>query len=343
MSPAGELIRAMTAKKRVLNPRFLIYNCLDGSFADHLSEDITRGLTSQRKYIPSKYFYDTRGSRLFEEICSLPEYYLTRTEISILEAIAPDIIGSFLQLDLVEMGSGSEEKISRLIRASSHPGGEGIRYIPVDVSESALLEAGRCLTSRFPHIQVLGLVADFCKHLKHLPNVENTLFVLLGSTIGNLSPVEMNILLQEVARVMDPNDRFLLGLDMVKDTDILKSAYNDSRGVTAEFNKNILHVMNREASADFDVDGFDHLAIYNHELEQVEMHLIANRSMTVTLGEVPLTVKIEKGETIRTEISRKFTRERVEEVIGSAGLAARSWYSDPEGWFSLVELTRIPG
>lgn len=335
-------MRMMEEKKQVLNSRCEIYNYLECSFTDHLAEDIVRGMSGKRKYIPSKYFYDCTGSRLFEEICTLPEYYLTRTEISILETIAPCIIGSSPRLDLVEMGSGSEEKISRLIRASSCQQGEGIRYIAFDVSESALLEAGRCLTSQFSRIQVLGYVADFTRHFHHMPQMDNTVFILFGSTIGNFTHVEMCLLLQEIASVMNPGDRFLLGLDMVKDPAIIEAAYNDSLGITAKFNKNILHVMNREASADFDVDAFDHLAFYHHEHEQIEMHLVANRPMTVTFGKIPLTVHIEKGESIRTEISRKFSRESVEAAALSCGLAIHSWHTDSREWFSLAELARCP-
>jgi L-histidine N-alpha-methyltransferase len=328
-------------EKRILNPRCEIYNYLDCSFTDYLTWDITEGMNGKKKYIPSKYFYDAVGSQLFEKICTLPEYYLTRTEILILEAIAPSIIKASPHLDLVEMGPGSEEKISRLIKASSCRNGEGIRYIAFDVSESALYNAARYLTSQFSQIQVMGYVADFTRHLHHLPSMENTVFMLLGSTIGNFTPDEMGMLLKSIARAMNQEDRFLLGLDMIKDPAIIESAYNDSRGVTAEFNKNILHVMNREASADFDPDEFDHLSIYNRELEQIEMYLVANRPVTVTFEKIPLMVRIEKGESILTEISRKFSRESLEAAALSCDLEVRSWHTDSGEWFSLVELARV--
>lgn len=255
-------MREMKVKKRMLNSRCRITNCLDGSFSNHLVNDIREGLTAKRKCIPSIYFYDANGSRIFEEICTLPEYYLTRTEISILEQIAPGIIGPPRSIDLLELGSGSEEKISTLISSSPRRQGEDIRYIPIDVSESALVKAGRCLTSQFPRIHVHGYVADFTRDLHHLPHAENTVFLLMGSTIGNFPPRRMHAVLQEVARAMHPGNRFLLGIDMVKDPAILEAAYNDSRGLTAEFNKNILHVINEGLSADFDLDAFDHLAFF---------------------------------------------------------------------------------
>ena len=336
-------MKMMSGNTRILNTRCEIYNYLDCSFSDNLSEDILLGMTGKRKYIPSKYFYDVNGSRLFEEICTLPEYYLTRTEISILETIAPCIIGSSPRLDLVEMGPGSEEKISRLISASSCPHGEGIRYIAFDVSESALFNVARCLTSNFSRIRVLGYIADFTRHLHLLPHVENTVFILFGSTIGNFTDEEMRLLLKEVALAMNPQDRFLLGLDLVKDPAIIEAAYNDSRGVTAEFNKNILYVINREVSADFDVDMFDHLAFYHREHEQIEMHLVANQPATVTFGKIPFTAYIEKGESIRTEISRKFSRGSIEATALSCGLEVISWHTDSREWFSLVELARVNG
>lgn len=332
----------MNGKKRILNSRCVMYNCLDDISGQAITEDIMRGMTAPRKFVPSKYFYDMTGSRLFGEICTLPEYYLTRTEISILDAIGPGFIGPSARMDLVEMGPGSEEKISRLIRASTRPQGEGIRYIPVDVSESAIVNAGRCITSQFSLIRVMGFVADFTRHLRHLPATENKIFILFGSTIGNYTTVEMRMLLQEVAGAMNPQDRFLLGLDMVKDPAIIEAAYNDSRGVTAAFNKNILHVLNREVSADFAVEAFDHLAFFNPDLEQVEMHLVANRPVTVNFGAIPLTIDVESGESILTEISRKFRRGSMEEIFASCGLEAQSWHTDTRGWFSLVDLVRVP-
>ena len=239
------------------------------------------------------------------------------------------------------MGSGSDTKIARLIRASSYLQGEGIRYIAFDVSESALYEAARCLTSQFPRIQVLGYVADFTRHLHHLPHVENTIFILLGSTIGNFTDEEMYTLFCDVSRAMNPGDRFLLGIDMVKDPVILEAAYNDSLGITAEFNKNILNVINREVSADFELDDFDHLAFYNTGREQIEMHLVANRPVTVIFEKIPLTVHIKKGESIFTEISRKFSRKRIEDTIRPCNLKINAWHTDPDRWFSLVELSKV--
>ena len=330
----------MKGEKTLINPRFSICNCLDSSFEQNIAKDVFLGLTSPRKYIPSKYFYDAPGSRLFDEICALPEYYLTRTEISILEEVGGRILDSYPCIDLVEMGSGSCRKISCLIESSHRHQGSGIRYIPVDVSESALLAAGEEITSFFKEIRVLGFVADFTRHLRHLPDKRQKIIILLGSTIGNFPVPEMRRLFDMIAFSMHSDDRFLLGLDMVKDSAIIEAAYNDPQGVTASFNKNILHVVNRELSGDFQPEAFDHLAFFNPDLEQIEMHLVARHSMTVTLGTIPLTVKLEKGESICTEISRKFRRDTIEDMTAKAGLAVHSWFTDSRGWFSLVELVK---
>lgn len=327
----------MEHQRTFVDPRFEIRNYLSGSFLDDLSRDIFTGLTADQKFIPCKYFYDERGSILFEEICRLPEYYQTRTELSILEETCEAIMEPFEDGDLVELGSGANWKICRLIDAADTEGGN-MRYVPVDVSESALVAASEELISRYKKLKVLGIVADFIHHIGAIPDDSSRLIIFFGSSIGNFDEVEGQIFLRNVADSMKPGDRFLIGLDMLKQKTVLEEAYNDSQGVTSEFNKNILHVINRELNADFDVSLFDHLAFFNVGKEQVEMHLVAKQETTVAIKDLDLSVTFEEGETVHTEICRKFTKESAVKMFSEAGLVVEQWFTDPKRWFSLVEL-----
>ena len=322
------------------SPRFEIRNYLTGSFYHDLSQDVFMGLTADRKSIPSKYFYDERGSSLYEQICKLPEYYLTRTELSILQEKAEAIMGPFETGDLVELGSGANWKICELIDAANDPQGANLRYVPVDVSEPALLAASEDLLIKYPKLRVLGIVADFTRHMDVIPSDFFRLIILFGSTIGNFNEFESQKILQTVADSMMPGDRFLIGLDMIKEKRVLEAAYNDAQGVTREFNKNILHVVNRELHANFDTNVFEHLAFYNREKEQGEMHLQVNQKTTVEINDLDLTVEFEKGETIHTEICRKFSEESAQKMFSTAGLTVEQWFTDPKGCFSLVEVVR---
>ncbi|HEX8948301.1 MAG TPA: L-histidine N(alpha)-methyltransferase [Dissulfurispiraceae bacterium] len=315
-----------------------IVNFINGSFQHEMKADILEGMTAPRKYIPSKYFYDARGSRLFEEICRLPEYYLTRTELSILENSASDIMRHFRGGTLVELGSGACRKIRMLLGGVRGTDLGNIRYMPVDVSESALAGASEELLAAYPGLRMRCVVADFTRHIGSIPSEGGKWFVLFGSTIGNLSCSESEAFLRVLAGVMGPDDRFLLGVDMVKARDVLEPAYNDAQGVTAEFNKNILAVLNRELDACFDPGCFDHVAFYNSPIEQVEMHLRANRGVSVEIGGLGLRVEMRKGETIRTEICRKFTAAGIERMAGDSGLKITRRFHDPGEWFCLVEL-----
>ncbi len=320
--------------------RLEIRNYLTTSYAEEIARDISAGLSADQKRIPSKYFYDERGSRLFEEICMLSEYYPTRTEMAILERCAVGLMEHFTGGDLVEMGSGANWKICRLLDAAKHPHGESIRYVPLDVSESALRAAAEELIGMYRELEVLGIVADFTRDLDRVPDEAKRLITLFGGTIGNFTDEESKYLLASVADLMRPGDRFLLGMDMVKEKGVIEAAYNDTRGVTAAFNKNVLTVVNRELCADFDDARFDHVAFYNEASEQIEMHLAAREAMSVEIAMLGMTVDFEKGETIRTEISRKFTRKSANRVFDDAGLTPQRWFTDERGWFSLVELVR---
>jgi L-histidine N-alpha-methyltransferase len=319
--------------------RFELRNYLTHSFYGELSNDVFTGLTADQKFIPSKYFYDERGSMLYEEICELPEYYLTRTEFSILNQQSNAIMDSFERGDLVELGSGANWKISKLIDAVNETG-ENIRYVPVDVSESALIAASEDLLTNYPRLRVLGIVADFTCHMEVIPTDFSKLTCFFGSTIGNLNETASHEFLHSVADSMNPEDRFLIGLDMIKPKTILEAAYNDAQGVTSAFNKNVLHVINRELHADFDPSVFEHCAFYNEEKEQVEMHLRATQKTTVEIKDLDLSVELEKGETIHTEICRKFSEENAMKMFSEVGLKVGRWFTDPKGWFSLVELVR---
>lgn len=324
-----------------LSERIEIMNYTKETFLNDLRSDVLLGLTSPQKSLPSKYFYDECGSRLFEEICGLPEYYQTRAELSILKGSAVHIMRDLGEVDIVELGSGSNLKIRTLLDACIRSCRTDICYLPIDVSESALVESSVELLGSYPDLRIVGIVADFMKQIKQIPAGRGRLFVFFGSTIGNFEYEARIDLLKLVAGMMGPGDRFLLGIDMIKSADMLENAYNDSRGVTAKFNKNILNVVNRELNTGFDLSHFDHVAFYNAAMERVEMHLRANRSILVEIDGLGMQVSMEKGETIHTEICGKFSRDSAKAMAKEAGLRIDRWYSDPQGWFSLVELARM--
>ncbi|GBD97401.1 MAG TPA: L-histidine N(alpha)-methyltransferase [Nitrospirae bacterium] len=317
-----------------------VQNHMVGSFRKEIAGDVSIGLTSSRKFIPSKYFYDARGSRLFEEICSLPEYYPTRTEISILRYAAPEIMGPFESGDIVELGSGANKKIRMLLDSAGASRLQYLRYVPVDVSKTALIAASEELVELYPGLSVLGIVADFTLHLDAIPGDRPRMFIFFGSTIGNFDEESRMRFLRHVADTMNPGDRFIAGFDMLKPKEALESAYNDSRGITSEFNKNVLHVLNRELNADFRQSHFDHMAFFNEEKGRVEMHLRANREISVRIGALDLDVSLEKGETIHTEVCAKFSEEDVEQIVSKAGLYIEQWFFDSRKWFSIVELAK---
>jgi L-histidine N-alpha-methyltransferase len=321
--------------------RLEILNCLVEDSSEEIGKDIVEGMTQPQKRLPSKYFYDAHGSWLFERICCLPEYYLTRTELAILEQTAPEIMNFFSEDagDLVELGSGSNRKIKVLLDAANVIGLPKVRYVPVDISESALFEASQELLDRYEDLHILGVIADFTRHLEVLPRGRK-LITFLGSTIGNFPREERITFLREVAGIMNPKDRFILGLDMIKPTEIIEAAYNDSQGVTSEFNKNILRHINRSLNADFNLADFEHLAVFVEEKERIEMHLRAKCQTTARISDLDLSVACRPGETIHTEICKKFSRENATKDFHKAGLVATRWFTDPEGWFSLVMLRK---
>ena len=306
-----------------------------------LANDVLDGLTRPFKEIPAKHFYDARGSELFERICELPEYYPTRAEREILLARADGIVRRTRAGELVELGSGSAEK-ARILLSAMSKAGTLRRYVPLDVSESALEAASQELVDEFDGLTVHGIVGDFERHLSHVPESTGVdavggprIIALLGGTIGNFLPGTRRRLLREIGALLGPDDRLLLGTDLVKAPAVIEAAYDDSEGVTAEFNRNVLHVINRELDADFAPEGFEHIAFFDRKHEWVEMRLRSLRACRVLVGDLGLRVDFAAGEELRTEISAKFTRARVEEDFEAAGLRLDSWYTDADELFAL--------
>ena len=306
--------------------------------ARNLREDVRAGLTATPKWLPPKWFYDTRGSELFEEITRLPEYYPTRAEREVLATRADDIARVTGAKTLIELGSGSSEK-TRLLLDALYRRGTAARFVPLDVSVSALTDAIAALAEAYPGLQVDGVVADFTKHMEVLPAGDSRLVAFLGGTIGNLLPAERHDFFRSLRAVLQPGEWLLLGADLVKDPAVLVRAYDDAAGVTAEFNRNVLRVLNRELGADFDVDAFTHVALWDPVNEWIEMRLRAERAMTVHIPEVGLTVRFGEGEELRTEISAKFRREGVAAELAGAGFTLRHWWTDEAGRFG-VSLSR---
>jgi L-histidine N-alpha-methyltransferase len=299
-----------------------------------MARDVRRGLTAEPKRLPSKYFYDERGSELFERITELPEYYLTRAEHALLEDGASRIAGWTRPEDLVELGPGSARKTRLLIDAGLDQGSLR-RYVPVEVSQEFAERTAHAVARRFPDIEVHAVVGDFERHLGQVPDGGRRLVALLGSTIGNFPEDEAADLLKRVGRLLGPDDRFLLGTDLVKDHEELEAAYNDSQGVTAEFNRNILSVVNRHLGGNFDTRDFEHRAFYNPQDARIESYLVATRPLSVALEALDLEVFFEEGEPIWTEVSCKYTRESVERLLGRANLELAHWLTDDEESFAL--------
>lgn len=307
---------------------------------EEMAADVRRGLGSRPRTLPPKYFYDARGSRLFEQITELPEYYQTRTERALLDRISDDLVAGLRPRALVEYGSGSAEKTEILLHAMEEAGLlEG--YAPVDVSPEPVREVAERLGDRHPGLRVVGIIGDFESELqlpfRDLPR----LILFLGSTIGNLVWERAVGFLRRVSHEMNAGDGFLVGFDLVKDREILEAAYNDSEGVTAAFNRNVLRVLNRELEADFDLDAFRHHAFYDDEESRIEMHLVSERDQTVRIRALEMELEFEEGESIRTEQSHKYTRESAAELLSEAELEIERWDTDEREHFALA-LARTP-
>ena len=300
-----------------------------------LALDARRGFTATPKRLPSKYFYDARGSALFEMITRLPEYYLTRTETGILEERAGDLISQVRPEEIIEFGSGSSRK-TRVLLEMMHTTDAGSRYVPIDVSEGALKEALREMCSDYPWLEIDGLVGDFVTDLCKVRRRGRRLLAFFGSTIGNFEPAARAQFLRQVRASMSPRDGFLLGVDLVKDEARMVAAYDDAAGVSAEFNRNILRVVNRHLDGDIPVDTFDHVTRYNREDACMEQSLRATHDVVARLDRIDLTVTFAAGERIFTERSCKFTRNSVERSFSAAGMKLRRWLTDADGDFALA-------
>ncbi len=315
---------------------------LDADTAATMARDVRAGLTADPKELAPKYFYDERGSQLFEQITELPEYYPTRAERSILAERAAEIVATAGNPQtLVELGSGSAAKTRHLLSAMREADCL-TTYVPVDISEEITHETAECLVEEYPGLAVRGLVCDFEHDLERIPDGEGgRLIAFLGGTIGNLYPEPRNDFLTRLAALMGPGDCLLLGTDLVKSSARLEAAYDDAQGVTAEFNKNVLHVLNRELGADFDLDAFEHVARYDEDEARMDIRLRSLTEQTVRLDGLDFEVEFAVGEEMRTEISAKFTRERLQNVYDEAGLRISGWFTDAAGDYAL-SLARLP-
>jgi len=306
----------------------------EGGTLAGLAEDVREGLSCPFKELPPKYFYDERGSRLFEEITELPEYYPTRIERQILDHRAGDIVAAASPTTLIELGSGAAAK-TRCLLDAMRTAGTLETYVPVDISEEITRRVADELVAEYDGLRVHGVVCDYETHLERLPREEGALIAFLGGTIGNFRPGPRRSFLARIATLMYPGDRFLLGTDLVKDTAILEAAYNDSAGVTAEFNKNVLHVLNRELGANFDPDQFEHVAFFDLDNEWIDIRLRSLTEQFIDLKELDMRSHFARNEEMRTEISTKFTRERLEASYADAGLELVEWWTDPDELYAL--------
>jgi L-histidine N-alpha-methyltransferase len=309
------------------------------SAAQALRRDVRDGLAQTPKSLPPKWFYDSVGSDLFDQITRLPEYYPTRAEAQILRARSESIAVASGADTLVELGSGTSEK-TRLLLDALRDSGSLRRFIPFDVDAGVLSAAGSAIQREYPGVEIDAVCGDFEEHLGKIPRVGRRLVVFLGSTIGNLTPGPRADFLLALSDTLQPGDCLLLGTDLVKDVKRLERAYDDSAGVTAQFNRNVLAVVNRELDADFDLDAFDHIARWNADEERIEMWLRASGSQQVRIAALDLNVDFAAGEEMLTEVSCKFRPDGVENELAAAGLRRTHWWTDPAGDFGLSLSTK---
>lgn len=318
-----------------LPPITMAVHTLGRDSREQLIEDVRSGLTQIPKILQPRWFYDDRGCELFDEITVLPEYYQTRTEMAILQRHARDIMQRVRPASIVELGAGTCTKSRVLIRAAKGMGSLWT-FVPFDISEATLRRSASELSEEFDDLTVYCVTGEFDHHLSQIPRFGRQLIVFLGSTIGNFEPAEAQRFLTEVRRLMRPGDHFLVGIDLVKDEAQLTAAYNDSRGVTAEFNRNVLARINRELDADFALDAFSHAVRWNAPDHRIEMHLRSDRDQTVTVRGAGLTARFAAGETLRTEVCTKYTRATLEAMLGEAGIETLACYTDEAERFALV-------
>ncbi|MCW2998699.1 MAG: egtD [Solirubrobacterales bacterium] len=316
--------------------RVTVRSYLDVEAGNSLADDVLDGLTRPFKELPPKHFYDAVGADLFDQICVLPEYYPTRVEREILEQRSAEIAKLTGALELVELGSGTAAK-TRLLLDAMAAAGTLKRYVPFDVTEGMVRDVSTAVAAEYPGLEVHGIVGDFERHLQHVPPaVGPRIVAFLGGTIGNFTPGSRRGFLRAMGELLGGGDHLLLGTDLVKEPAVLEAAYDDSAGITAAFNRNLLRVLNRELDADFDADAFDHVAFFDREHEWIEMRLRAQHRMVVPIRALDIEVTFEAREELRTEISAKFTRERLAGDLAAAGLELVALLTDPEQRFALT-------
>ena len=299
--------------------------------------DVIEGLSANPRSIPAKYFYNEKGSQLFEQICELPEYYPTRTETAILQTYAREIAQTTGACEIVELGSGSSTK-TRLLFDAYQQLNSPLHYIPVDVSDTMLRESAHALLREYPEMVVNAITSTYEPALKHFPKkaLPKRMIVFIGSTIGNLQPTECDRFLTQISKALTPKDYFLLGIDLQKEPAVLEAAYNDVEGITAQFNLNMLSHLNQRFGADFDIAQFSHMAIYNSHAHQIEMYLESLKDQTVKLEDLDFTISLEKNEKILSEISRKFNVQTMSSLLRSHHLPVVKVFADPKEWFALL-------
>jgi L-histidine N-alpha-methyltransferase len=337
-------------------PRFRLIELTAGDPFAELARDVAAGLTAEPKHLSCRYFYDREGSRLFEAICELPEYYLTRAETEILQLHAREIASLFPgDVTVIELGSGNAVKTRLLLEAllPPHPtvsptGGDGwvrgrVRYVPIDICRPVLEESAASLLQRFPPLEIVAVAAEYHEGLQHLRNESDRprLILWLGSNVGNFTREEAAAFLRRIRDTMTPADRMLVGVDLRKDRGVLEPAYDDAAGVTAAFNLNLLARINHELDGNFDLSAFRHRAIYNEELGRIEMYLVSTRVQTVTIGRIGLTVRFAAGETIHTENSYKYSLAEINAVATAAGLQDQCSWQDAAARFGLHLLLQM--
>lgn len=302
-----------------------------------IGQDVVAGLSADPRYLPPKYFYDERGSQLFEQICKLPEYYPTRTETAILQAFGSAIARITGPCEIVELGSGSSTKTRILLDAyqlANYP----LRYIPIDISSSMLNETAEKLLKEYPEMSIHAVAGTYESSLEVLPEKQLSarMIAFLGSTLGNLPPEECNHFLARISEILETGDYFLLGLDLQKETAILENAYNDTQGITAAFNLNMLRHLNQRFGGNFDIEKFSHIAHYNKLENQIEMYLESAVAQSVRLEALDLSVDFEKGDRILSEISRKFNIKEMTHTLSNHRLSVTKAFTDERQWFALL-------
>jgi L-histidine N-alpha-methyltransferase len=324
----------------ITKSRVSITNQLQEIGPVEVTEEIVAALQSTRRSIPSKYFYNGTGSLLFEEITRLEEYYPTRTEKAILRHIAPGLMKQFGTYDIIELGPGDHSKISILLQAATGMNMKSVRYLPLDISQQAIKNSAENLVKAFSCVEIEGYAADFTSQLDLIRREKPAMICFFGSTIGNFDWDVSMELLQNLSNQMKKGDIFLLGMDMIKPLPVLHSAYNDARGVTAAFNKNILNSVNNLIQSDFNTGEFDHLAFFNKEKSRIEMHLVAKNDLTVHSPCFKEDLILMQGESIHTENSHKYSTDHIREITGATGLQLNHTHTDGRGWFSVTEFQK---